>query len=100
LWELGSGTVSEVRAALLGQRAYTTVLTILRNLEVKGVVSHTSTGRAHRFTPSVSRFDVQRITVSQLINRFFHGSAYDLVVQMIEDRRVTAQALSRLRAGG
>ena len=33
LWDLGSGTVAEVRDRLPADLAYTTVLTILRNLE-------------------------------------------------------------------
>jgi predicted transcriptional regulator len=40
LWDLGSGTVTEVRDKLPADLAYTTVLTILRNLEAKGFVDH------------------------------------------------------------
>ena len=47
LWELRSGTVAEVRERLPAELAYTTVLTILRNLEEKGFVSHEVEGRAH-----------------------------------------------------
>src|SRR4029078_12810500 len=42
LWDLGSGTVSEVRERLPADLAYTTVLTILRNLEAKELVRHTA----------------------------------------------------------
>jgi BlaI family transcriptional regulator, penicillinase repressor len=42
LWTLGSGTVAEVRDRLPVELAYTTVLTILRNLEAKEFVSHTA----------------------------------------------------------
>ena len=49
LWDLGSGTVSEVRAKLPADLAYTTVLTILRNLEAKELVTHTAEGKAHRY---------------------------------------------------
>ena len=51
LWDLGSGTVSEVRERLPADLAYTTVLTILRNLEAKELVTHTSEGKAHRYVP-------------------------------------------------
>jgi predicted transcriptional regulator len=49
LWELRSGTVAEVRERLPAELAYTTVLTILRNLEEKGFVTHDVEGRAHRY---------------------------------------------------
>ena len=48
LWARTSGTVTEVQAALGTPLAYTTVLTILRNLEAKSFVSHEEEGRAHR----------------------------------------------------
>ena len=48
LWERGSGTVAEVKAALRDELAYTTVLTVLRILEAKGHVRHEGEGRAHR----------------------------------------------------
>ena len=49
LWERGPSTVAEVREHLKDDPAYTTVLTILRNLESKGYVGPTKDGRAHRY---------------------------------------------------
>lgn len=48
VWELGSATATEVRDQLPVKLAYTTVLTILRNLEEKGFLTHEPEGRAHR----------------------------------------------------
>ena len=55
LWRQGSGTVAEVQAALDTRLAYTTVLTILRNLEAKGFLRHETEGRAHRWFPRVKQ---------------------------------------------
>ena len=55
LWDLGSGTVAEVREKLPVDLAYTTVLTILRNLEAKEFVYHGSEGKAHRYFPQIAR---------------------------------------------
>src|ERR1044071_336772 len=54
LWGMGSGTVAEVRDRLPASLAYTTVLTILRNLEAKGFVRHDAEGKAHRYLPLVA----------------------------------------------
>ncbi len=48
LWEHGPSTVAEVKDRLADELAYTTVLTMLRNLEAKGYVGHETEGRAHR----------------------------------------------------
>jgi predicted transcriptional regulator len=97
LWEIGSGTVAEVREQLPAELAYTTVLTILRNLEAKGFVSHTTEGKAHRYTPRVARQTARRTAVARMIDKLFHGSPEQLLAHLVEDRALTADDLRRLR---
>lgn len=97
LWELGSGTVAEVRDKLPADLAYTTVLTILRNLEEKGFVTREPEGRAHRYFPHVQKQAARRTALAQIVDRLFHGSAEQLVAQLVEDNALTADDLQRLR---
>lgn len=98
LWQLGSGTVAEVRAKLPADLAYTTVLTILRNLEEKGFVTHKTEGRAHRYLPRVARQTARENAVARLIDKLFHGSPDLLIAQLVEARqKLTAEDLRRLR---
>ena len=60
LWEVGDGTVAEVREKLPADLAYTTVLTILRKLEAKGLVRHKVEGKAHRYYPRVAQKNARR----------------------------------------
>ena len=55
LWQSGSGTVTEVRDQLDTPLAYTTVLTMLRNLEAKKFVRREEEGRGHRYFPKVQQ---------------------------------------------
>ena len=96
LWELGSGTVSEVRDALPATLAYTTVLTILRNLEAKGLVRHEGEGKAYRYFPVVARATARRSALARLVDTLFHGSAEALVAQLVHDRALDAGELARL----
>jgi len=98
LWDLGSGTVSEVRERLPADLAYTTVLTILRNLEAKELVTHTSEGKAHRYVPKVARRAARRSAVSRIVDKLFHGSPEQLIAQLVEDEHLSADDLKRLRA--
>ena len=97
LWELGSGTVAEVRDRLDADLAYTTVLTILRNLEEKGVVAHTAEGRAHRYAPRIARQSARRRGVARLLDKLFHGSAEQLVAHLVENESLTPVELQRIR---
>ena len=96
LWELGSGTVAEVRDALPAALAYTTVLTILRNLEAKGLVRHEGEGKAHRYFAVVARTAARRSALARMVERLFHGSPEALVAQLVHDRGLDAAELERL----
>jgi len=98
LWDLGSGTVAEVRDKLPADLAYTTVLTILRNLEAKELVSHTAEGKAHRYVPRVARTTARRSALTRMLDKLFHGSPEQLVAQLVEDEQFSAADLKRLRA--
>jgi BlaI family transcriptional regulator, penicillinase repressor len=97
LWERGPSTVAEVRAALGTSLAYTTVLTILRNLETKGAVSRWGEGRAHRYFAVVARNDAREGALQRLIDRFFAGSHEGLLTHLVEARKVSPAQLAELR---
>src|ERR671933_529447 len=90
LWERGSGTVAEAREHLPADLAYTTVLTILRNLEEKGFVSHETDGRAHRYLPRVAERTARRTLLARLVDKLFRGSPEQLLVHLVEDKRLSA----------
>lgn len=96
LWATGSGTVAEVREALGTPLAYTTVLTILRNLEAKGYVRHEEEGRAHRYYPKVRQQAAQRNALRRLVDTLFTGSPEALLAQLVDEHDLTADDLRRI----
>jgi len=97
LWTLGSGTVTEVRDELPVPLAYTTVLTILRNLEQKGVVARAEDGRAHRYTPRLAEQAARREAVGRLVDTLFKGSPEELLVHLVQDKVLSTKDLKRIR---
>ncbi len=98
LWAQGSGTVGEVKRRLGAKLAYTTVLTILRNLEAKRYVRHEEEGRAHRYYPRVAQGAAQRSALTRLIDTLFHGSPGALVARLVDDSELSAAELQKLAA--
>ncbi len=96
LWELGSGTVTEVLEHLGVALAYTTVLTMLRNLEAKQYVTRKEEGRAHRYFPRVAQQAAQQNALSRLVTSFFGGSPEALIARLVEQRDVSPDELARL----
>jgi predicted transcriptional regulator len=102
IWEKGSATVAEVAEALPQDLhlAYNTVLTTLRILESKGYLKHgkAKEGRAFVYRPVVSRDDASRSALRHLLRRFFGNSAEALVLNLLDDERLSEAELERIRA--
>lgn len=96
LWESGSGTVAEVRELLDADLAYTTVLTILRNLEAKRFVRREEEGRAHRYFPRVQQQTAQKSALTRLVAGLFNGSPHALLAQLVDQHRVSPEELQQL----
>lgn len=97
LWDRGPSTVAEVRRALEDELAYTTVLTVLRILEEKGHVGHTTEGRAHRYRPLVERATAGGSALRRITDRLFGGSPELLLTRLVDDEDLTEEELRRMR---
>ena len=95
LWQHESGTVGEVQAALGTALAYTTVLTILRNLEAKGFLRREEEGRAHRYFPKVKQRAAQRHALRRLIDTLFRGSPEALLTHLVDEQGLSSKELRR-----
>lgn len=96
LWESASGTVSEVREQLDAPLAYTTVLTMLRNLEAKRFVRRETEGRGHRYFPRVQQQAAQKNALSRLLTTMFNGSPHALLAQLVDQHGVSPDELKQL----
>jgi BlaI family penicillinase repressor len=76
LWGIGEGTVRDVRDVMVGNRnlAYTTVMTVLDRLEKRGGVSRKKQGRSFVYVPKLSREELRKFAVKEVVDRFFDGS--------------------------
>ena len=97
LWDLGPSTVTEVQQRVSDELAYTTVLTILRNLEAKGYVGHEAEGRAHRYAPRIKQQAARKSAIRHLAGKLFEGSADLLLTQLVSDRKLSEDQVRRIR---
>lgn len=98
LWASGSGTVSEVLAAVETPKplAFNTVQTMLRILEQKHYVRHAEEGRAFRYFPLVDKAEASRSAVHSVVRRFF-GSPGALALNLLQNEDVTPEEIARIR---
>ena len=77
--------------------AHSTVQTLLRQLEAKGVVSHDADERTFVFFPLIEESKVTRHATRELINEVFAGSAAGLVAYLLKNEKIPKRELDELR---
>jgi predicted transcriptional regulator len=94
LWELGSASVRQVRERMCpnDELAITTVQTLLRIMDDKGLVSHKSEGRSFVYTPRYSR---ERAT-SRFVQQLFDGAMDQVIVSMLNTTDASPEELKQL----
>ena len=99
LWDHSEATVNEVHQHLVGERglAPTTIATMLKKMEHKGVVAHRTEGRQFVYLPTVSEAEVHRSMVSDLTKRLFDGNAAALVSHLLTEGEIDPAELAEIR---
>lgn len=96
LWEGGPSSVRQVHEQLPQEEglAYTTVQTLLRIMETKGLVDHRVERRSFIYTPRFSREE----STSRFLNRVFDGAASQLVQSLLRSERIAPQELEQMHS--
>jgi predicted transcriptional regulator len=99
LWKLNEGSVSDVIEHLPKERdlAYTSVSTIMRILEQKGVLKTRKEGRGHIYTPQLKKSDYEAKTVKHVVDRVFDGTPMALVRQLLDTVKLDESDLKELK---
>lgn len=100
LWNEGESTVAQVHDALVPTHglAPTTIATMLKKMEARGLVRHRSEGRRFIYRPAVSEFEVTQSEVADLTERLFGGSVAALASHLLERHEVEPEELDELKA--
>lgn len=94
LWKLEKGFVKEIlREMTIPSPAYNTVSTIIRILEKKGFVGHEIFGATYRYYPLISKTDYARFATEKLLEKYFDGSAKQLMIVVINKLKTTSTSL-------
>jgi BlaI family penicillinase repressor len=99
LWQLGKGSVGEVRAELAARGhevAYTTVMTLLGRLAAKGAVAVDKTREPFVYRAAHRRESVLRERLRAFVRDVFDGQADSLVLRLVEDESLTREELREI----
>jgi predicted transcriptional regulator len=98
VWVLGEARVGDVRDRILGSRrvAYTTVMTVMRNLAEKGYLAYQQDGASYVYSATRSERDVQESILEQLVGKMFDGSSGALIQTLVNRESLTEDERAEL----
>lgn len=98
LWTRGEAAVADVHAALGGDAAFapTTIATMLRKMEARGLVRHRAEGRGFLYRAALDEARVTGSMVNHVVDRMFEGSLADAVTHLLSTREVSREELRQL----
>lgn len=99
LWEKGPTTVRAVNDMLNQKRevGYTTTLKIMQIMTDKGLVTRNTDSRTHIYHPAVKENATQNSLLNSFIEKTYRGSAMQLVMQVLGNKKASAEELSELK---
>ena len=97
LWEAGKGFVKD----LLKQHPdpkphYNTFSTIIRGLEEKGYVNHTSYGNSHEYFPAVTKEEYRKLFIKNVVSDYFESSYKNMVSFFVNEEKLKVEDLKEL----
>lgn len=99
VWRKGEVSVADVLEALPPERklAYTSVSTVLRILEQKGVLGSRKVGRGHLYSALLPREAYEVQSVRHLVETVFDGTPSALVERLVEAVPLSPEEVEQIR---
>ncbi|MCW9706097.1 BlaI/MecI/CopY family transcriptional regulator [Fodinibius salsisoli] len=99
VWELEEATVKQVRNRILERRevAYTTIMTVMKNLAEKGYLKYRKDGVTYVYSPAQQPESVRSNLIGDLVNKVFKGSPKELVQTLVKSKNITEDDLNDIK---
>lgn len=91
VWELGEATVKDVQELVLERRkvAYTTIMTVMKNLADKGYLKYYKDGVTYVYSPAKEPESVRLSLIGDLVKKVFKGSPSELVQTLVQGEKLS-----------
>jgi predicted transcriptional regulator len=97
IWRLGKGFVKDSLEQYPEPRLpYTTLASIVKNLESKGYVTSRKYGNAWEYTPAVNEAEYKKQFMSGFVKDYFCNSYSELVTFFAQEQRISANELKEI----
>lgn len=100
VWDMGEATVKQVRKRILEDRevAYTTIMTVMKNLADKGFLKYRKDGVTYVYSPAQKPESVRSNIITNLMKKAFKGSPKELVQALVNSDDLTSEDLNEIKS--
>ena len=97
IWQLRECVVKDIINELADPKPpYTTVASIVRNLEQKGYLNSKKYGNVYVYSPKIAEDDYKRVFMSNIVKSYFENSYKELVSFFIKEEKITTEELQEI----
>jgi len=99
VWDLGEATVKDVRKRILENRevAYTTIMTVMKNLAEKGYLKYRKEGVTYVYSPAKEPESVRSNLIKELMKKVFKGSPKQLIKTLVNSGDMSAEDFQEIK---
>ena len=96
VWRTGEGNVKAFMEKLDEPAPYTTIASVIKNLEKKGYLSSRLVGNAYLYKPAVSESEYKKKFMGSVVKEYFDNSYKELVNFFVEQKKLSAKELKEI----
>jgi predicted transcriptional regulator len=96
IWRTGEANVKAFMENLDEPAPYTTVASIVKNLERKAYISSRLVGNAYLYKPAVSEADYKKKFMGNVVKEYFDNSYKEMVNFFVEQKKLSAKELKEI----
>jgi BlaI family transcriptional regulator, penicillinase repressor len=99
IWEVKEARVKDIFEKLnqLREVGYTTILKTMQIMHEKGVLEREADGKSHIYRALVEKKDIQEKFLDKILNKVYHGSAYNLVMSALGNYTASEKELEQIK---
>ena len=99
VWDMEEATVAAVQERILEERkvAYTTVMTIMKNLYEKGYLQFRKEGVTYVYSAAQKPEKVQSSLIGKLVDKVFKGSPSALIQTLVQNENLSDEERSEIK---
>lgn len=97
IWQLKECVVKDIVNAMSDPKPpYTTVASIVRNLEQKGYLKSKKYGNVYVYSPQINEDDYKKVFMSSVVKSYFENSYKELVSFFVKEEKISHEELHEI----